>query len=209
MIMYIPRYFKVTNVDEIWGFVQENSFGTLVTTKHGKPIATHLPLQLVKEGDTYYITGHMAYGNPQWRTFETCEDVLVMFQGPHAYISSSWYKHENVPTWNYQAVHVYGTASILNEEELKHDLTKLLQKYEKHRKNPVLWDKLSPEVLEKQLKGIVGFKIKVHEIQAANKLSQNRSEGDYQNIVNQLYEEKALNSQQMAQLMERKFKKDK
>ncbi|KYG29982.1 FMN-binding negative transcriptional regulator [Priestia endophytica] len=207
--MYIPRYFKVTNVDEIWEFVQENSFGTMVTTKQGKPIATHLPLQLVKEGDTYYITGHVAYGNPQWRTFETCEDVLVMFQGPHAYISSSWYKQENVPTWNYQAVHVYGTASILNEEELKQDLTKLLQKYEKHRKNPVLWDKLSPEVLEKQLKGIVGFKIKVQEIQAANKLSQNRNEDDYQNIVNKLYEEKDLNSQQMAQLMERKFKKDK
>ncbi|MGG1220414.1 FMN-binding negative transcriptional regulator [Priestia endophytica] len=207
--MYIPRYFKVTNVDEVWEFVQENSFGTMVTTKQGKPIATHLPLQLVKEGDTYYITGHVAYGNPQWRTFETCEDVLVMFQGPHAYISSSWYKQENVPTWNYQAVHVYGTASILNEEELKQDLTKLLQKYEKHRKNPVLWDKLSPEVLEKQLKGIVGFKIKVQEIQAANKLSQNRNEDDYQNIVNKLYEEKDLNSQQMAQLMERKFKKDK
>jgi len=207
--MYIPRYFKVTNVDEVWEFVQENSFGTMVTTKQGKPIATHLPLQLVKEGDTYYITGHVAYGNPQWRTFETCEDVLVMFQGPHAYISSSWYKQENVPTWNYQAVHVYGTASILNEEELKQDLTKLLQKYEKHRKNPILWDKLSPEVLEKQLKGIVGFKIKVQEIQAANKLSQNRNEDDYQNIVNKLYEEKDLNSQQMAQLMERKFKKDK
>jgi transcriptional regulator len=206
MIMYIPRYFKVTNVDEVWEFIQENSFGTMVTTKQGKPIATHLPLQLVKEGDTYYITGHVAYGNPQWRTFETCEDVLVMFQGPHAYISSSWYKQENVPTWNYQAVHVYGTASILDEEELKQDLTMLLQKYEKHRKNPVLWDKLSPEVLEKQLKGIVGFKIKVQEIQAANKLSQNRNEEDYHNIVNKLYEEKDLNSQQMAQLMERKLK---
>jgi transcriptional regulator len=207
--MYIPKYFKVTNVDEIWDFVQKNSFGTIVTTEQGKPIATHLPLQLIKEGDTYYITGHMAYGNPQWRTFETCEDVLVMFQGPHAYISSSWYKEENVPTWNYQAVHVYGTASILDEEELKQDLTMLLQKYEKHRKNPVLWDKLSPEVLEKQLKGIIGFKIKVQEIQAANKLSQNRNEEDYHNIVNKLFEEKDMNSQQMAQLMERKLKKDK
>lgn len=207
--MYIPKYFKVKNVDEIWDFVQKNSFGTIVTTEQGKPIATHLPLQLIKEGDSYYITGHMAYGNPQWRTFEICEDVLVMFQGPHAYISSSWYEEENVPTWNYQSVHVYGTASILSEEELKQDLTMLLQKYEKHRKNPVLWDKLSPQLLEKQLKGIVGFKIKVQEIQAANKLSQNRNEEDYQNIVNKLYEEKDLNSQQMAQLMERKLKKDK
>lgn len=208
MIMYIPRYFKVTNVDEIWEFVQENAFGTIVTTNQGKPIATHLPLQLIREGDTYYITGHIAYGNPQWRTFETCENVLVMFQGPHAYISSSWYKQENVPTWNYQAVHVYGTASTLNEEELKQDLAMLLQKYEKHRENPVLWDTLSPQLLEKELKGIVGFKIKVQEVQAANKLSQNRKDEDYQNIVSKLYEQKDMNSQQMAQVMERKFQKD-
>ena len=150
----------------------------------------------------------MAYGNPQWRTFETCEVCLIIFQGPHAYISSSWYEEENVPTWNYQAVHVYGTASILKEEELKQDLTMLLQKYEKHRKNRVLWDKLYPQFLEKQLKGIVGFKIKVEEIQAAYKLSQNRNEEDYQNIVKKFYEEKDLNSQQMAQMMERKINKD-
>ena len=63
--------------------------------------ATHLPLGLNKKGDDYYLTGHLAYGNPQWRSFETCEDVLVMFQGPNAYIASSWYGHEEVPTWNY------------------------------------------------------------------------------------------------------------
>ncbi|MEC1738305.1 FMN-binding negative transcriptional regulator [Bacillus mojavensis] len=204
--MYIPKYYKVTNVDDIWDFVQNNSFGTIVTTAQGKPIATHLPLQLMKERDTYYITGHIAYGNPQWRTFEACEDVLVMFQGPHAYISSSWYEKENVPTWNYQAVHVYGTASILNEEELKHDLTMLLQTYEKHRKNPVLWDKLSPQLLESQLKGIVGFKMKVGEIQASYKLSQNRNEKDYMNIIDQLRNEGDSNSKQMAELMEKRLK---
>jgi transcriptional regulator len=204
--MYIPKYFKVTNFDEIREFVQMNSFGTLITTKKGKPIATHLPLQLMKEEDAYYITGHMAYGNPQWRTFETCEDVLVTFQGPHAYISSSWYEQENVPTWNYQAVHVYGTAHILDEEELKLDLTRLLQKYENHREKPVLWDKLSPSLLEKELKGIVGFKIKVGEIQAAYKLSQNRNETDYVNIIEQLQNEKNPDSNQIAELMLKRSK---
>lgn len=207
--MYTPKYFKVTNVEEIWNFVQENSFGTLITTVQEKPIATHLPMQIVKAGDDYYVTGHMAYGNPQWRTLEICENILVMFQGPHAYISSSWYEKENVPTWNYQAVHVYGKASILSEEELKQDLTKLLQKYEKHRKNPVLWDGLSPQLLNKELKGIVGFKIKVQEIQAAYKLSQNRNEEDYHNIIHKLYEEKDLNSHKMAEVMSRKLRQDK
>jgi transcriptional regulator len=204
--MYIPKYFKITDIDEIREFVHANSFGTIVTTKKGKPIATHLPLELSKKGDDYYITGHMAYGNPQWRTLETCEEVLVMYQGPHAYISSSWYGHENVPTWNYQSVHVYGKASILEEEELKQDLIMLLEKYEKHRKNPILWDKLSPKVLESELKGIVGFKIKVQEIQAAYKLSQNRNEEDYLNIVDQLHREENLNSQQMAEVMKKRVK---
>ncbi|MDG0948027.1 FMN-binding negative transcriptional regulator [Bacillus paranthracis] len=203
--MYIPKYFKVTDVDEIWDFVQKNSFGTIVTTEQGKPIATHLPLGLSKEGDDYYITGHMAYGNPQWKTFETCEDVLVMFQGPHAYISSSWYGHEEVPTWNYQAIHVYGTASILEKDELIEELTMMLKKYEENRENPVLWDKLSPQLLERELKGIVGFKIKVQEVQAAYKLSQNRNEEDYLNIIDKLQVEKNFDSQQMVKVMKKRI----
>ncbi|MED4817808.1 FMN-binding negative transcriptional regulator [Bacillus atrophaeus] len=74
--MYMPKYYKVTNVDDIWDFVQNNSFGTIVTTAQGKPIATHLPLQLMKEGDTYYITGHIAYGNPSYEEVKEIETKL-------------------------------------------------------------------------------------------------------------------------------------
>ncbi|MDN3015558.1 FMN-binding negative transcriptional regulator [Paenibacillus sp. BSR1-1] len=204
--MYIPKYYKVKDVEEIWDFVQKNSFGTVVTTLQGKPIATHLPLRLTQKGDDYFLTGHMAYGNPQWRTFEACEDVLIMFQGPHAYISSSWYGHEEVPTWNYQAVHVYGQAIILEKDELIEELTIMLEKYEENRENPVLWDKLSKQLIESELKGIVGFKIKVGEIQAAYKLSQNRNETDYNNIINKLRNEGNPNSKQMAELMEKRLK---
>ncbi|WP_419962416.1 FMN-binding negative transcriptional regulator [Psychrobacillus sp. BM2] len=204
--MYIPKYFKVTNINEIIEFLERNSFATIVTTKKGKPIASHLPIGLQKHGEDYYLTGHMAYGNPQWRTFETCDNVLAIFQGSHSYISSSWYEHENVPTWNYQAVHVYGHASILDEEELKQDLADLLDKYEKQRENPVLWDKLSPQLLESQLKGIVGFKIKVQEVQAAYKLSQNRNDEDYHNIVEKLQEEENINSHQLAEAMKKNKK---
>lgn len=199
--MYIPNYFRVSNVDDVWDFIQENSFGTIVTTEQGKPIATHLPLQLIKDGDAFYITGHMAYANPQWKTFEVeNENVLVLFQGPHAYISSSWYNHENVPTWNYQAVHVYGTASIMSEQDLEKDLILLLRKYEHHRKDAVLWENLSAQT-KKQIKGIVGFNIKINEVQAAYKLSQNRNEEDYHNIIDKLEEEEDVNSHQMAEVM--------
>ena len=202
--MYIPNLFKVTNIDEIWDFVQENSFGTIVTTDKGTPIASHLPFQLMKEGDTYYLTGHMAHQNPQWQTFADCEDVLVMFQGPHTYISSAWYEEEEVPTWNYQAVHVYGSVSILSEEELQEDLTMLLKTYESDREDPVLWDTLSTQT-KKQIKGIVGFKIKINDIQAAYKLSQNRKDKDYQNIIDQLNETGDSHSQQVADVMAKRF----
>lgn len=204
--MYIPKYFKVTDIDEIRGFVKENSFGTIVTTKKGKPIATHLPFGFIEKGDDHYLTGHMAYGNPQWRTFDTSEEVLVMFQGPHAYISSSWYAHENVPTWNYEAVHFYGKARIATREELIEDLTVMLEKYEGHRENPVLWNTLSEKLLESELKGIVGFRMKVQEIQAAYKLSQNRNDTDYSNIINQLRNDGDPLSKQVAERME--FKRD-
>ncbi|ETB68783.1 protease [Bacillus sp. CPSM8] len=203
--MYIPKYFKVENVDEILDFVQKNSFGTIVTIEQGKPIATHLLLGFNKKGDDYYITGHVSFGNPQWRTFETCQDVLVMFQGPHAYISSSWYGHEDVPTWNYQAVHIYGQASILERDELIEELTIMMGKYEKHRENPILWDNLSPQLLERQLKAIVGFKIKVEDIQAAYKLSQNRNDTDYMNIIDQLQNEGDTHAEQLAAVMKKRL----
>lgn len=207
--MFIPKYYKVTDFEKIKEFINANSFGTVVTTEKGKPIATHIPLQLNKNGEEYYITGHVSYGNRQWRTFETCEEVLVIYQGSHAYISSSWYGHENVPTWNYQAVHIYGKATILEEDELKDDLAQLLKKYEKHRKAPILWENLSSQLLEKEIKGIVGIKIKINEIQAADKLSQNRNEEDYLSIIKHLKKEGNPMSLQVADVMENRLLKDK
>ena len=202
--MYIPKYFKVTDLNEIKEFIRMNSFGTIVTTENGRPIATHIPMDLVKQGDDYYIEGHMAYANSQWKTFdEGQETTLVMFQGPHAYISSSWYNHENVPTWNYQSVHVYGKASIMSELELEEYLNFLLYKYEEHRDHPVLWENLSPET-KKQMKGTVGFKIKIEEVQASYKLSQNRNKEDYYNIIEQLHDQDDANSQQIADVMEQR-----
>lgn len=202
--MFIPKHFKVTDLEEIREFIQKKAFGTMVTTKEGKPIATHLPLELHQQGEDYFITGHLAYANPQVETLKNPnENVLLIYQGPHAYISSSWYKTENVPTWNYQSVHIYGTPSILNEQELEADLKLLLEKYEQHRPNPVLWENLSTQT-KKQMKGIVGFKIKVQEIQAAYKLSQNRNEEDYQRILDHLEEEDDLNSRAMVEVMRKR-----
>ena len=201
--MFIPRHFKVTDFDEIHDFIEKNSFGTIVTTENGKPIATHTPMDLYNEGDDYYIFGHMAYRNPQWKTFNSVNDTLVMFQGPHAYISSSWYHHENVPTWNYQSVHVYGKASVMSEQELEQYLAFLLKKHEQHRENPVLWDTLSSQT-KKQMNGTVGFKMKIEEVQAAYKLSQNRNEEDYEAIIEKLHEEEDFHAKQIADVMKKR-----
>lgn len=201
--MYVPKYYKVSDLEEIKEFIQHNSFATIVSIRKGKPIAAHIPVLLKKIEDDYYLTGHLAYGNPLWKTFEEVQDILVIFNGPHAYISSSWYEHENVPTWNYQAVHVYGKASLIEGMDLEQDLTSLLEKYESFRENPVLWDKLSPKLLQQEMKGIKGFKIKVEEVQAAYKLSQNRNASDYANIIKELYKEENPHADALAEAMKK------
>jgi len=201
--VYVPKYYKVSDLEEIKEFIQHNSFATIVSIRKGKPIAAHIPVLLKKIEDDYYLTGHLAYGNPLWKTFEEVQDILVIFNGPHAYISSSWYEHENVPTWNYQAVHVYGKASLIEGMDLEQDLTSLLEKYESFRENPVLWDKLSPELLQQEMKGIKGFKIKVEEVQAAYKLSQNRNASDYANIIKELYKEENPHADALAEAMKK------
>ena len=92
--------------------------------------------------------------------FKRNGNVLIIYQGAHAYVSSSWYEKENVPTWNYQAVHLYGEATVLNEQETIDGLKTLLTKYEQNRENPVLWDNLA-ENTQMQAKAIVGFKVKI------------------------------------------------
>jgi len=188
---------------EIKEFIKMNSFATIVAISKGRPVASHVPLLLNQDQDDYYLTGHFAYGNPLWKTFEETDQLLTIFNGPHAYISSSWYEQENVPTWNYQAVHIYGKASIMEGKELEQDLSKLLEKYEKFRENPVLWEKLSPEMLQKEIKGIKGFKIKVEEVQAAYKLSQNRNSTDYANIIKELYQEDDPHASAVAEAMKK------
>jgi len=111
--------------------------------------------------------------------------VLAIFSGPHSYISSSWYDHENVPTWNYIAVHVYGKISIIEGDEMLFALKKLVDKYEATSENPVKIENLSEETM-KQTKGFVAFEIEITAIQAVNKLSQNRDDKNHAAIITEL-----------------------
>ncbi len=113
-------------------------------------------------------------------------EILVIFNGPHAYISSSWYNHLNVPTWNYIAVHVYGTVRMVEGEELFHSLAQLMNKYEKHSADPVTVEKLTPAYMQQAMKGVTGFEITITKTEATHKLSQNRDHESYTNIIHEL-----------------------
>nr|WP_299485875.1 FMN-binding negative transcriptional regulator [uncultured Allomuricauda sp.] len=199
--MYIPHYYKNENVDEVRTFLKENSFGILVNQVEGKPWATHIPLELDADGQGKdVLEGHISKTNPQWKAFETSKEVLCIFNGPHAYVSSSWYQEEEVPTWDYIAVHVYGKLKVLSEEETMESLHKLVNKYEKDSKNPISLKDMSPKTL-RQVKGVVGFSIEITEIQAAYKLSQTRPQ-DHAKIVSELSERKDSGSKLIAKKIE-------
>ncbi|NAS11595.1 FMN-binding negative transcriptional regulator [Poritiphilus flavus] len=183
--MYIPPKYENKNLDEVRDFLKQNAFGILVNTVDGRPWATHIPLELdTDEEGRDVLVGHIAKANPQWRSFKEEERLLCIFNGPHTYVSSSWYQQEEVPTWNYIAVHIYGTLRILDQEAVLESLKKLVDKYERNSDNPISVDRLSPKTM-RQIRGVVGFNIIIEEIQAAYKLSQGR-EQDHPEIIRHL-----------------------
>lgn len=169
--MYIPDIFKNEDADQIRDFLRKNSFGILVNRNYGKFWATHTPMELDTNSDGREVLyGHVSRENPQWQSFASGEQVMAIFTGPHSYVSSSWYDHENVPTWNYTAVHVYGKIRIVEGDIVINFLKKLVDKYEQNSEKPLSFDALSPETLM-QASGIVCYEIEIEEIQAVHKMS--------------------------------------
>ena len=201
--MYIPKFFKVDDIDKAKAFIHENGFGILINQVDGKPFATHIPLVIETNNNESVLFGHIAKANNQWKAFQEDQEVLVIFQGPHAYISSSWYDHENVPTWNYTAVHAYGKIKISDKETLQEQLSKLVDKYETGNENPVSVYKMSASMVENQMNAIVGFEIHITEIQAAEKLSQNRDEKNYSNIIAELEKKGDVDSLKITDAMKK------
>lgn len=200
--MYIPAHYQQTNIEEIKEFLVQNSFGILVNQVNNRPWATHIPLELAtdKNGKDILV-GHVSRANPQANYFKETNDVLCIFNGPHSYISSSWYKEEEVPTWNYIAVHIYGKLTVISEEEVMESLHELVNKYEKNSKNPISLANMSEQTLG-QVRGVIGFKISIDDIQATYKLSQTRTE-DHPKIISELEETKLANACAIARAMKK------
>jgi transcriptional regulator len=177
--MYIPKHFHITDRDEIFSFIEHNAFGQIISTVQGRLFSTHIPL-LVSD-DKQKLFGHFARQNPQSKNING-QEVMITLEGPHGYISPSWYLNPGVPTWNYQAVHIYGICKILPElTAVKTIVDTLSNKYEEAFET--YWE---PDYNAGMLKHIVGFEIEITQIQCKYKLSQNRAEQDLNSVIKQL-----------------------
>lgn len=198
--MYTPSYFAMGDPAEINAFIQQNSFGILFAPVAGRPFATHLPILLAPEaGEKGRLLTHLARANPQWRELDG-QEVLVVFAGPHAYVSPSWYvEQQAVPTWNYMAVHVYGTCRVMQEEAELLDL--LAQTVRYYEPDSPLLDHLQEEFYTKMAKAVVGVELSITAIEGKAKLSQNRSAGSFQGVIEGLRRTEDPQAETVARLM--------
>lgn len=187
--MYVPKHFREDDVPVLQTLMRDYSFATLVSTQeNGVPTATPLPFVFEPEPAPYgTLSAHLALGNPQWRTFAADREVLVIFQGPHAYISPSWYEVElSVPTWNHATVHAYGRPRIIEDQaELYTHLKTLIAQHEAQFAQPWLFQ-LPTDYVERMMKGTVGVSIEITRLEGKFKLSQNRSLTDQQHVIEAL-----------------------
>jgi transcriptional regulator len=186
--MYIPKHFHTEDISQMHGLIRRYSFGILVTQQGGAPFATHLPFLLDERRGRYgTLLAHLARGNPQWRDLAAGQQALAIFQGPHAYVSPAWYgAAPSVPTWNYVAVHAYGTAKIVDDAgELRRMLGALVDEHEAGFAQP--WRMELPEdYMDRMTRGVVGFEIEIARLEGKLKLSQNRGADDRQRVIEAL-----------------------
>jgi transcriptional regulator len=183
--MYSPPYNRVEARAELIEFMRANNFPLLVTGTGGSLQGSHLPVTVHEKNETIVLDMHMAKNNPQWKEFFD-DEVMVVFSGPHAYISPRWYdEKERVPTWNYTAVHAYGVPKIIAEKEKKHAAQRRLIELMDPQWLPQ-FDALRREYVEMMLDGIVNFEIAVTRLDTRWKLSQNRGRREMELIAAQL-----------------------
>ncbi len=181
--MYIPEHFRVHDHADAIAFMHANPFAILVSSTDEGPFATHLPAFVSATENNLVLRGHVAKANPHWRHLEQNPACLTIFHGPHAFVSTSNYvTRENVPTWNYGAVHVYGNArTFASPEDLQGILDQLIGTFEPAYAEQ--WASFGETYRERMLSHIVGFEIAVTKLEAKFKLSQNRSKEEQTNVI--------------------------
>ena len=181
--MYIPTYFREEDRDTLLAFMRAHSFATVVSVVNGVPFATHIPVGIETRDETVFVTGHVSKANEHVRAFapESTTPSLVIFSGPHAYVSPSAYEaRESVPTWNYIAVHAMGVLHTVrfadSPQEMETMLDTMIAQYDPAYQEQ--WSSLTDKFRDGMMRGVVGFEMPVQQLEGKYKLSQNRSAHD-------------------------------
>jgi transcriptional regulator len=201
--MYIPTAFADLDLARLHDFIEQHSFGLLVTQVDGLPFATHLPFLLERTaGPNGTLVGHVARANPQWHE-AAGQTALAIFSGPHTYVSPTWYESEQVvPTWNYTAVHAYGRIDVIEDTSaLLEIVQRSVRFYEQAMPRPWSFDPSSTFV-ERLLEQIVGFRMEIEKIEGKWKLNQNHPVERRKKVVRALQRRDDENAQAIAALMQ-------
>lgn len=194
--MYLPKHFANEDRAALDAVIRSHPFGVLIGELDGEPFATHLPFLL--DGDR--LLAHFARGNPHWKAIDGTREMLAVFSGPHAYISPRWYEaSQAVPTWNYVAVHVYGTPRIIEDGgEVRETLDRLVAEYEGDA-----WSLAGqePDFISRMTRGIVAFELPIGRVEGKFKLSQNRPDEDRRRVVAALEDAGDDASRDLARMM--------
>ncbi|HLZ61634.1 MAG TPA: FMN-binding negative transcriptional regulator [Ktedonosporobacter sp.] len=204
--MYRPKLFCEDDLPTLHALMQEHSFAALIT-QHPETglFATHMPFVLDSTRGPYgTLLAHMARANPHWRAFESEQEALIIFQGPHTYISPSWYAEKlNVPTWNYAVVHAYGRPRIIEDEaEIYKLLQTLTDKSEAQFEAPWQMETLPDDFVYKKIPGVVAFEMEITRLEGKFKMSQNRPQGDQLRVTATLKESQDPTNMSVAEAME-------
>jgi transcriptional regulator len=202
--MYIPASFRVSDEATIFSFIERYDFSTIVTSSARDGIvATHVPILVKRVGDRLVLQGHVARANGHWRDFDGVTQALAIFQGPHGYVSPTWYTTAPaVPTWNYAAVHIYGRPLATEDRQVASGILEaLVRKYEHHRLRPYRTEELAGNFYEQMVSRIVAFEMPVEKIESKFKLGQNRSKEDREGTLKGLMAEESPDAAALAAFM--------
>lgn len=204
--MYIPTSFREGNRETLLAFMRANSFAIVVSQIEGVPFATHIPVGIEERGDSIVLTGHVAKANPHTAAFESESETpsLVIFAGPHAYVSPSAYEvRESVPTWNYIAVHAVGVARAIRFADAPETISAMIEGMIEQFDSGYMaqWQSLSDKFRHGMMNGIVGFEMTVATLEGKYKLSQNRSKNDQASVMAMLSASDDASAQAVGEVM--------
>ncbi|MBG9375690.1 FMN-binding negative transcriptional regulator [Panacibacter sp. DH6] len=186
--MYNVPHFKTSAHADVVAFMHAHPFITLCgINEHSQPVATHIPVLIEERNDKLFLLAHVMRKQEHTKAFEANPNVLAIFSGAHSYVSASWYENKQVAsTWNYQAVHARGILQFLDDAGLYNVLKKLTANFEQHADSPSLVEKMDEQYMQHNMKAIAAFEIELTDVQHVFKLSQNRDEKSYNNIIETL-----------------------